>query len=98
MHNQPSDQKQSRLACGLDLVTLLISGSGSGSVSVLTDSELLQAALKLRFLLQDPQKVRGLHALQLHLPVDVDFVIEAHVNQTGAVLPLLTRILTYNHP
>ena len=63
-------------------------------VGVLTDSQLPQAALKLWFLLQDPQQVRGLHVLQLHLPVDIDFVTEAHVNQTGAVLPLLTCVLT----
>lgn len=66
-------------------------------VGVLTDSQLPQAALKLRFLLQDPQQVRGLHVLQLHLPVDVDFVTEAHVNQTGAVLTLLTCVLTCEH-
>ena len=61
---------------------------------VLTDSQRLQVPLKLRLLLQDSQHVGGLHALQLHLPVDVDFVVEADVDQTGAVLTLLTRVLT----
>lgn len=59
-----------------------------------TDSELLHEPPELGFLLQEPQQVGGLHALQLHLPVDVDFVVEADVHQTGAVPSLLTRILT----
>lgn len=62
-----------------------------------TDSQKPQVPAELGFLLQDPQHVGGLHALQLHLPVDVDFVIEADVDQTGAVLTLLTRVLTCTH-
>lgn len=81
------NHKQTRRRCESDEGCSLVAG-------VLTDSQLPQAAFKLRFLLQDPQQVGGLHVLQLHLPVDVDFVTEAHVNQTGAVLSLLTCVLT----
>lgn len=81
------NHKQTRRRCESDEGCSLV-------VGVLTDSQLPQAAFKLRFLLQDPQQVGGLHVLQLHLPVDVDFVTEAHVNQTGAVLSLLTCVLT----
>lgn len=63
----------------------------------LTDSQLLQVTSKLRFLLQHFQQVSGLHPLQLHLPVDVDFVTEADVHQAGAVLTLLTCVLTCKH-
>lgn len=51
-------------------------------------------ALKLRFLLQQLLQVGGLHALQLHFVIDVDFVVEADVDQAGSVLPLLTGVLT----
>lgn len=51
-------------------------------------------AFKLRLLLQQLLQVGGLHALQLHFVVDVDFVVEADVNQAGPVLPLLTGVLT----
>lgn len=60
----------------------------------LTDPQLLQVALELWLLLQHLQQVGGLHALQLHFVVDVDFVVEADVNQAGSVLPILTGILT----
>lgn len=54
-------------------------------------------ALKLWFLLQHLQQVSGLHALKLHFVVDVDFVVEANVNQAGSVLTILTGILTCKH-
>lgn len=61
----------------------------------LTDSQGLQVAFKVGPLLQNPQQVSGLHALQLHLPVDVDLLTEADVHQAGAVFTLLTCILTW---
>lgn len=64
---------------------------------VLTNPQLLQVPLKLWFLLQHLQQVCGLHALQLYFVVDVDFVVEADVNQARSVLPILTGILTYEH-
>lgn len=66
----------------------------SGNFHALTDPQLLQVALELWFLLQHLQQVGGLHALQLHFVIDVDFVVEADVNQAGPVLPVLTGILT----
>lgn len=66
----------------------------SVNVHALTNPQLLQVVLELWFLLQHLQQVGGLHALQLHFVVDVDFVVEADVNQAGSVLPILTGILT----
>lgn len=62
---------------------------------VLTNPQLPQVALKLWFFLQHLQQVSRFHALQLHFVVDVDFVVEADVNQAGSVLTILTGILTW---
>lgn len=64
---------------------------------VLTNPQLLQVPLKLWFLLQHLQQVSGFHALQLYFVVDVDFVVEADVNQARPVFTILTGILTYEH-
>lgn len=66
-----------------------------GVVAVgLTDSERLDLVFKTWLFLQEPQQVGGLHPLQLHLPVDVDFMVEAHVDEAGAVFTLLACVLT----
>lgn len=65
--------------------------------AVLTHAQRLQVLSELRLLVQDPQHVGGLHALQLHLPVDVDLVVEADVDEAGAVFTLLTGVLTCRH-
>lgn len=62
----------------------------------LTHSQLLQQPAELLLLLQQPQQVGGLHALQLHLPVDVDLVVEADVHQAGAIPAVLAGVLTCN--
>lgn len=62
----------------------------------LTHSQLLQQPAELLLLLQQPKQVGGLHALQLHLPVDVDLVVEADVHQAGAVPAVLAGVLTCN--
>lgn len=55
------------------------------TISALTHTQLLQEVFKLWVTIQDFQQVGGLHSLQLHIPVDVDLLIEADINQAGAV-------------
>lgn len=57
----------------------------SFTLFALTHTQLLQETSKLWVAIQDFQQVGGLHSLQLHIPVDVDLLIEADVNQAGAV-------------
>lgn len=57
----------------------------SFTLSALTHTQLLQETSKLWVTIQDFQQVGGLHSLQLHIPVDVDLLIEADINQAGAV-------------
>lgn len=66
------------------------------AADVLTDSQHLQVAFKAGLFLQHSQQVGGFHALQLHLPVDVDFVVEADIDEAGPVFALLTCVLTCN--
>lgn len=72
----------------------LLPGDHLRVVFVLTNSQSLQLAFKLRLLLKHSQQVGGLHPLKLHLPVDVDFLVETDVHQTGAVFTLLASVLT----
>lgn len=60
----------------------------------LTYSQLLQQPPELLLFLQEPQQVGGLHALKLHLPVDVDLVVEADVHETRTVPAVLAGVLT----
>lgn len=66
------------------------------AADILTDSQHLQVAFKAGLFLQHSQQVGGFHALQLHLPVDVDFVVEADIDEAGPVFALLTCVLTCN--
>jgi hypothetical protein len=45
--------------------------------------------------LQQLQKVSGLHALQLHLPVHVDLLIEGDIYQAGTVAALFAGVLAW---
>lgn len=45
-------------------------------------------------LFQHTQQIGGLHPLQLHSPVHIDLMVKAHIDQAGAVPPILTCILT----
>lgn len=98
-NNWKVDHKQSRFAS----CPITTTNPGCSSLTwmtfewifcVPTNPQLLHVALKLWFLLQHLQQISGLHALQLHFVVDVDFVVEANVNQAGSVLTILTGILT----
>lgn len=58
----------------------------------LTHAQLLQEALELWLSLQQFQQIGRFHPLKLHLPVDVDLLVERDVHEAGAVAALLAGI------
>lgn len=58
----------------------------------LTDTQLLQEVLELWLSLQQFQQIGRFHPLQLHLPVNVDLLVERDVHEAGAVAAILAGI------